>query len=57
MELIKQGHELIISHGNGPQLGNLLLQQAEKASTETAEKYVEDAGGGFYNTFKGTIRL
>ncbi|MDH6365354.1 carbamate kinase [Enterococcus sp. PF1-24] len=25
---IKQGHQLIISHGNGPQVGNLLLQQA-----------------------------
>lgn len=28
VELIKQGNELIISHGNGPQVGNLLLQQA-----------------------------
>ena len=28
IELIKQGHQLIISHGNGPQVGNLLLQQA-----------------------------
>ncbi|GIP12225.1 carbamate kinase [Paenibacillus macerans] len=27
IELIKQGHQLIISHGNGPQVGNLLLQQ------------------------------
>ena len=26
--LIEQGNELIISHGNGPQVGNLLLQQA-----------------------------
>lgn len=25
--LIKQGYQLIISHGNGPQVGNLLLQQ------------------------------
>lgn len=25
--LIQQGHQLIISHGNGPQVGNLLLQQ------------------------------
>ncbi|WP_440896786.1 carbamate kinase [Amphibacillus sp. Q70] len=25
--LIEQGNELIISHGNGPQVGNLLLQQ------------------------------
>lgn len=28
IELIKEGHQLIISHGNGPQVGNLLLQQA-----------------------------
>jgi len=28
IELIKQGHQLIISHGNGPQVGNLLLQQS-----------------------------
>lgn len=28
IELIKRGHQLIISHGNGPQVGNILLQQA-----------------------------
>lgn len=28
MDLIKQGNQVIISHGNGPQVGNLLLQQA-----------------------------
>lgn len=27
IEFIKQGHQLVISHGNGPQVGNLLLQQ------------------------------
>lgn len=27
VELIKQNYQLIISHGNGPQVGNLLLQQ------------------------------
>ena len=34
IELIKQGHQLIISHGNGPQVGNLLLQQAAADSEQ-----------------------
>lgn len=25
--LVKEGHQLVVSHGNGPQVGNLLLQQ------------------------------
>lgn len=28
VQFIKEGHDLIISHGNGPQVGNLLLQQS-----------------------------
>lgn len=28
VQFVKQGDQLIISHGNGPQVGNLLLQQA-----------------------------
>lgn len=27
VQLIKEGYQLVISHGNGPQVGNLLLQQ------------------------------
>lgn len=27
VQFIEEGHDLIISHGNGPQVGNLLLQQ------------------------------
>lgn len=34
VELVKNGDELILSHGNGPQVGNLLLQQAA-GSTDT----------------------
>lgn len=28
VKLIKEGHDVIVTHGNGPQVGNLLLQQA-----------------------------
>ncbi|MBG9981123.1 carbamate kinase [Facklamia lactis] len=34
VELIKQGNQLVISHGNGPQVGNLLLQQSAADSAE-----------------------
>lgn len=32
VELVKQDKQLIISHGNGPQVGNLLLQQSASES-------------------------
>lgn len=31
-ELAADGHEIIITHGNGPQVGNILLQQAAAAN-------------------------
>lgn len=34
IELVKQGHQVIISHGNGPQVGNLMLQQEAAESAE-----------------------
>ncbi|MFV0559756.1 MAG: carbamate kinase [Enterococcus sp.] len=35
VNFIEQGDELIISHGNGPQVGNLLIQQAASDSEKT----------------------
>ncbi|MBW1691424.1 MAG: hypothetical protein JRJ70_11875, partial [Deltaproteobacteria bacterium] len=29
LEMIAEGHKIIITHGNGPQVGNLLIQQEE----------------------------
>lgn len=29
LEIIKRGHRVVITHGNGPQAGNLLIQQEE----------------------------
>ncbi|WP_027108130.1 carbamate kinase [Lacticigenium naphthae] len=34
VNFIKEGHKLIITHGNGPQVGNLLLQQQGTDSKE-----------------------
>ena len=34
LPLIKEGYQLIITHGNGPQVGNLLLQQEAADSVE-----------------------
>ena len=32
LEIIAEGHKIIITHGNGPQVGNLLIQQEEAHS-------------------------
>lgn len=32
VKLVEEGYQLIVSHGNGPQVGNLLLQQAKADS-------------------------
>ena len=32
--LIRDGHRVILTHGNGPQVGNLLIQQEEKSFYE-----------------------
>ncbi len=34
-ELIKEGYRVVITHGNGPQVGRMLIQQARAESDET----------------------
>ncbi len=43
VKFIEQGDELIISHGNGPQVGNLLIQQQaadSEKNTSNAFRYM-----------------
>lgn len=35
VELVKDGHDLIIGHGNGPQVGNILLHEEAGATPES----------------------
>mgnify|MGYP005983976979 CR=1 FL=1 len=41
---VKQGDQLIISHGNGPQVGNLLIQQAASDSKQTPAMPLDTTG-------------
>jgi carbamate kinase len=44
VDIIKNGYNLIITHGNGPQVGNILLQQKAAASDKTPEMPLDTCG-------------
>jgi carbamate kinase len=44
VKLIKDGHHLIITHGNGPQVGSLLLQQKAAESATTPSMPLDTCG-------------
>ncbi|WP_099975049.1 MULTISPECIES: carbamate kinase [Lactobacillaceae] len=44
VEFVKSGKELIITHGNGPQVGNLLLQQAAADSEKNPALPLDSCG-------------
>ncbi|KRK79900.1 carbamate kinase [Companilactobacillus nodensis] len=44
VEFVKNGQELIITHGNGPQVGNLLLQQAAADSKKNPALPLDTCG-------------
>lgn len=44
VDLIEQGIDIIISHGNGPQVGNILLQQAAADSRKTPAMPLDTCG-------------
>ena len=44
LPLIQAGHNLAIVHGNGPQVGNIVLQQQALNTPETPALPLEDSG-------------
>lgn len=43
-QLVRQGHQLVITHGNGPQVGNLLLQQLAADSEKNPALPIDTLG-------------
>ncbi|GAB3804933.1 carbamate kinase [Virgibacillus kimchii] len=43
-KLIKDGHELVITHGNGPQVGNIYLQQMQAESADLPAMPLDTCG-------------
>lgn len=43
-ELIRQGHQVVVTHGNGPQVGNILIQN-EEASAQVPAMPLDVCGG------------
>ncbi|HAT55658.1 MAG TPA: carbamate kinase [Lactobacillus sp.] len=43
VQFVEQGDQLVISHGNGPQVGNLLLQQAAGATDKNPAMPIDTA--------------
>lgn len=44
IQIIKQGYQIAITHGNGPQVGNILLQQMESDSEKTPAMPLDTCG-------------
>lgn len=44
IKIIKQGYQVAITHGNGPQVGNILLQQIQSHSEQTPAMPLDTCG-------------
>ncbi|WP_077701855.1 carbamate kinase [Virgibacillus dokdonensis] len=44
IKIIKQGYQVAITHGNGPQVGNILLQQIQSDSEQTPAMPLDTCG-------------
>ena len=44
IDIIKNGYQVAITHGNGPQVGNILLQQINSDCSETPAMPLDTCG-------------
>lgn len=55
LELIRSGHDLVITHGNGPQVGNILLQNIAGAKLFGIPEMPLDICGAYSQGFIGYV--
>jgi carbamate kinase len=55
LQLIRSGHDLVITHGNGPQVGNILLQNIAGAKMFDVPEMPMDICGAYSQGFIGYV--
>ncbi len=55
LQLIRSGHDLVITHGNGPQVGNILLQNIAGAKMFGSPEMPLDICGAYSQGFIGYV--
>ncbi|MEI6766628.1 MAG: carbamate kinase [Bacteroidota bacterium] len=55
LELVKNGYDLVVTHGNGPQVGNILLQNIAGAKMHDVPEMPLDICGAYSQGFIGYV--